>query len=74
VKEEEKPVNVVAGISYQCAKRFFARGGFVGDTGSAFAGFGIGWNTLRLDVAANYHPQLGVSPGLSLIANFKNKK
>jgi hypothetical protein len=74
VKEEDKPVNVVAGISYQFAKRFFARGGFVGDTGSAFAGFGIGWNTLRLDVAANYHPQLGVSPGLSLIANFKNKK
>ena len=74
VKEEDKPVNVVAGISYQFAKKFFARGGFVTDTGSAFAGFGIGWNALRLDVAANYHPQLGLSPGLSLIANFKNKK
>lgn len=74
VKEEDKPVNVVAGISYQFAKKFFARGGFVTDTGSAFAGFGIGWNAFRLDVAANYHPQLGLSPGLSLIANFKNKK
>lgn len=74
VKEEDKPVNVVGGVSYQFAKKFFARGGFVSENGSAFAGFGVGWSLLRLDVAANYHPQLGFSPGISFIANFKEKK
>lgn len=74
IKEEDKPINVVGGVSYQFAKKFFARGGFVSETGSAFAGFGVGFNVLRLDVAANYHPQLGFSPGVSLIANFKKDK
>lgn len=74
IKEENKQVNVVGGISYQFAKKFFARGGFVSETGGAFAGFGVGFNVLRVDVAANYHPQLGFSPGISLIANFKKEK
>ncbi len=74
VKEQDQAVNVVGGISYQFARKFFARGGFVSETGSAFAGFGVGLNVFRLDVAANYHPQLGLSPGLSLIANFKKEK
>lgn len=74
IKEENKPLNVTGGVQYQFEKQFFARAGFVSETSSGFAGVGISWKNLRLDVAASYHPQLGFSPGLSLIANFNGKK
>lgn len=73
IKEEDKPLNVVGGVQYQFQKQFFARIGFVSDTGSGFGGVGISWKSIRLDVSANYHPQLGFTPGLSLIANFKGR-
>ncbi len=71
VKEEGKSVNVIGGFQYQFMKQFFARAGFVSETGSAFAGFGVGWKNLRLDLSGSYHPQLGFSPGILLVANFK---
>jgi len=71
VKEEDKPVNVVGGIQYQFKKQFFARAGFVSETGSAFGGAGVSWKNMRLDLSANYHPQLGFSPGILFITNFK---
>lgn len=74
IKEEDKPVNVIGGIQYQFVKKFFARAGFISETGSAFGGAGVGWKNLRLDVAANYHPQLGFSPGILLIVNFKKEQ
>ena len=74
IKEEDKPVNVTGGIQYHFKKQFFVRAGFVSETTSGFGGVGIAWKTLRLDVSANYHPQLGFSPGLLLVANFKEKK
>jgi hypothetical protein len=74
IKEEDKPVNVIAGIQYHFAKQFFARAGFMSGSSAAFAGAGIGWKNLRLDVAGSYHPQLGFSPGILLIANFGNKE
>lgn len=74
VKEEDKDINVVGGIQYRFMKQFFARAGFMSETGSGFAGFGIGWNNLRLDISGSYHPQLGFSPGLLLIVNFKGDK
>lgn len=74
IKEEDKAVNVIGGIQYQFMEKFFARAGFISETGSAFGGAGVGWKNFRLDVAANYHPQLGFSPGLLLIANFKKEK
>ena len=74
VKEEDKPINVTGGVQYQFEKQFFARAGFVSETGSSFAGVGISWKSIRLDISSAYHPQLGFSPGISLIANFKGKK
>jgi hypothetical protein len=74
IKEEDKPLNITGGIQYQFEKKFFARAGFVSDTGSGFGGVGAAWKNIRVDVAVNYHPQLGFSPGLSFIANFKGKK
>jgi hypothetical protein len=73
IKEEDKPVNVVAGIQYHFAKQFFARAGFVSGSSTPFAGAGIGWKNMRLDVSGSYHPQLGFSPGILFIANFRNK-
>lgn len=74
VKEEDKPVNVTGMVQYQFEKKFFARLGFGSETGSVFGGIGFSWKNLRLDIATGYHPELGFSPGISLIANFKGKK
>jgi len=74
IKEEDKAVNVTGGIQYQFLKQFFARAGFISETGSGFAGLGLGWKNLRLDVSGSYHPQLGFSPGILLIVNFKGNK
>lgn len=74
VKEEDKPVNVVAGVQYRFQKQFFARAGFVSETSAGFAGVGIAWNGLRIDVSANYHPQLGFSPGMLLAGSLKRPK
>jgi len=74
VKEEDKPVNVTGGIQYRLKKQFFVRAGFVSETSGGFAGAGLCWKGMRLDISVNYHPQLGFSPGLLLIANFKEKK
>ncbi len=72
IKEEGKPINVIGGFQYQFVKQFFARGGFISDTGSGFAGFGVGWKNLRLDLSGSYHPQLGFSPGILLVANLND--
>lgn len=74
IKEEDMPVNVIGGVQYQFKKQFFARVGFVSETGGGFAGLGVGWKNLRLDVSGSYHPQLGFSPGLMLIVNFKENQ
>ncbi len=71
IKEEDKPVNVIAGLQYRFAKQFFAKAGFISESGTIYGGAGIAWKNLRLDVSSSYHPQLGFSPGILLIANFK---
>lgn len=75
VKEEDYPVNLNAGIQYQFVKQFFVRAGVSSATSTGYAGVGLSWNNLRLDISGSYHPQLGLSPGLLLIMNFaENKK
>lgn len=73
VKEEDKAVNVVAGLQYRFAKQFFAKTGFISESGTAYAGAGVGFKNLRVDISSSYHPQLGFSPGILLIMNFKSK-
>lgn len=70
VKEEDFPVNLNAGFQYQFAKRFFARGGIASANSVSYAGIGLAWSNLRLDISGSYHPQLGISPGLLFIYNF----
>ena len=73
LKEEDRPISVNGGVQYQFMKQFFARAGFISETGSAYGGAGIAWKTLRIDLATGYHPQLGFSPALMLIYNFKEQ-
>lgn len=73
IKEEGKAVTVIAGIQYRFEKQFFARAGFSSASTAAYAGAGIAWKQLRLDVSSGYHPLLGFSPGILLIMNFKTK-
>ncbi len=60
VKQEDLPVNVNAGVQYNFLKQFFARAGIASENESPYAGAGVSWNNIRLDISASYHPQLGV--------------
>ena len=74
IKEEDKPVNIIAGMQYHFARQFFARVGISGATGSVYFGAGISMKNWRLDVTGSYHFQLGLSPGILLVTNFKQKE
>jgi hypothetical protein len=74
IKEEEQPVNVNVGFQYNFMKRFFVRAGTATASNNYYAGAGISWKNLRLDVTSSYHSPLGFSPGLLLIVNLKDKK
>ena len=70
-KEEDQPVNVNAGLQYQFLPQLLARGGISTATSSAWLGIGVLLKSFRLDVTSSYHPQLGITPGLLLLFNFK---
>ncbi|MEO9022476.1 MAG: hypothetical protein ABI237_08760 [Ginsengibacter sp.] len=74
VKQEDLPVNVNAGVEYNFARQFFVRMGIASENESPYAGAGVSWSQMRLDISAAYHPQLGISPGIMLIVNFKSKQ
>ena len=73
-KEEDQPINVNAGVQYKIIPQLLVRAGMSSATSSAWAGVGISLKSLRLDVVASYHPQLGVTPGLLLLFNGANKQ
>lgn len=73
VKQEDMPVNVNAGVQYHFEKQFFARFGLSSQNNSPYAGAGVSWDIFRVDMTVSYHPQLGISPGLMLVMNFKSK-
>ena len=70
MKEEDRPVNIIAGIQYHFDRSLFVRLGIETETGAVYAGTGIGWKDLRLDLSASYHPQLGFSPGILMLFRF----
>ena len=74
IKQEDMPVNVIAGVQYNFDKQFFARFGISSQNGSPYSGAGVSWDNFRIDVTVSYHPQFGISPGLMMIMNFKSKK
>ena len=74
VKQEDLPVNVNVAVQYDFAKKFFARFGIATQNETPFAGAGISWKNFCVDVSASFHPQLGLTPGLIFIMNFKEKQ
>lgn len=73
IKEEDQPVNVNAGLQYRFIPQLLARAGMSSATSSAWIGLGLFIKSFRLDVTTGYHPQLGITPGLLLLFNFKGK-
>lgn len=71
VKEQNQPVNVTGGFQYRFQKQFFAKAGFRSDNSTGYGGIGFLYENLRIDVAASFHPQLGISPAILLVYNFK---
>jgi hypothetical protein len=73
-KTENLPVNVLAGMQYKFLPQLMARVGINTETSVAYMGLGLQLKSFRIDVTASRHPQLGVSPGLLLLYNFKTKQ
>jgi hypothetical protein len=73
-KEEDQSVNVNAGMQYKFLPQLLARMGMSTATSTAWFGLGLTIKTIRIDVTTSYHPQLGVTPGLLFLFNFKNKE
>lgn len=74
VKAEDKAVDVQAGVQYRPDKRFSIHAGIATATTAPWLGAGWTWHHIRADVIGSYHPQLGITPGLLLIFQAKNKK
>jgi len=66
-KEEDKPVNVNAGLQYKFLPQLLTRIGISTATSSLFFGVGFEFRKTRFDVTTSYHPQLGITPGLLLL-------
>lgn len=75
VKEEDRPVNINAGMQYKFIPRLLARAGISSAASSAWLGLGLTVRSFRLDISTNYHPRLGFTPGLLLLFELnRNKK
>ena len=70
-KEEDQPVNVNAGMQYKFIPQLMARAGVSSATSTAWIGLGLIVKSFRVDITTNYHPQLGITPGLLLLFEFK---
>ena len=73
-KEEDQPVNVHAGFIYKILQKLSVSGGIQSSTTSFYAGVGISFKTLRLDICSSYHPQLGITPGLMIQFQFNREQ
>ncbi len=74
IKEEAQAVNVVAGVQYKFIPQVQVRAGVSTAASTAWLGAGFFFRSFRVDVTSSYHPQLGITPGLLLIFNFKSEK
>lgn len=74
VKQEDEPVNVNVGFQYNFLKQFMLRGGIGTATSNSFVGVGLLVKQFRFDMAASYHPQLGITPGILLLFDFGKPK
>jgi hypothetical protein len=74
IKEEDQPVNVVAGLQYRIIPQLHARIGISSAKSTAWLGLGLNLKSFRIDISSSYHQQLGLTPGLLLLFYFNNKE
>lgn len=72
VKQEDQGVSINAGLQYNVAQNVFLRGGVSTLTNNTYVGVGLQLGFARVDLNTAYHPQLGFTPGILLLFNFKN--
>lgn len=74
VKQEDEPVTINAGFQYKPVDQVLVRAGISSATARVWLGAGLLWKNFRIDVMSSYHSQLGLSPGVLFLMNFKNKQ
>lgn len=74
VKQEDEPVNINAGFQYKPAEQILVRAGISSATSRVWLGAGVLLKNFRIDVMSSYHSQLGLSPGILFLMNFKKKQ
>ena len=73
-KEQNQPINVNAGFQYRFIPQLQVRAGVSSAASIVWAGVGICLNAVRIDITSNYHPQLGITPGLMLVFDLKKQQ
>ena len=74
VTEQNNGLSVNLSLQYNLIDRLFLRGGINTQTTSYFASLGFLLSDFRIDLATSYHPQLGLTPGVLLMYQFKKSK
>ena len=73
IKEEDRSPSILFSLYYSLDHKFFLRAGIATATTSPWIGAGLSWKKMRVDITSSYHPQLGISPGISFIFSGKQK-
>ena len=71
-KEENKPINVNAGMQYKIVSKLAARAGISTSTSAYYFGIGLYLKSFRFDVISSYQQPLGFTPGLMIQYNFSS--
>jgi hypothetical protein len=71
IKHEDQPIGVNAGLQYNLQTRVFIRTGISTTNNNSYASVGLNIGFGRIDINMAYHPQLGFTPGILLLINFK---
>ena len=72
-KREGQSVEMLTAFHYAFMKAFFVRSGVSSAANSLFAGIGLCRDRIRLDFVANYHVQLGFTPGIQVVMGVQKK-
>lgn len=73
IKEEDMPVNISTVIYYRFIPAVYARAGVSTGTSLVWLSLGVGIRSCLVDLVTSYHPQLGLTPGISLLYPFNKK-
>ncbi len=67
--KNETPI-VICGMQYLIKKKALVKYGFIGANSTMYGGFGFNWKNMGIDISCSFHPQLGITPGMSVTSNF----